>query len=792
MTVGIQTTLRGLLERHGAVLVPLIQRDYAQGRRDEVDVRKDFVDSLARALLSPAGDPSLPLNLDFIYGSIEGPEPKTFQPLDGQQRLTTLFLLHWYCAWQDESWTDFESVFCRGGSTSRFTYQVRTSSAEFFDGLIRYRPGERPCDISSVAELITDQSWYFRSWRLDPTVQSILVMLDALHSRLVEHAGLFRRLLDLEAPAITFQLLDLENFGLSDDLYIKMNARGKPLTQFETFKARYEQELAAKFPDLRFDLAKQSFSAADYVSRRLDTVWADLFWAMRDTKSDSYDAALMNVIRAVALVSRDPDKASFINDAIALRQSTPTYSEFHAKDWLDERFTYTFVRVLDLWSGDSGRLNTVMNTAAHFDERATFERIAKFGGNLPYTTAVQLAAYSAMIRLSEGNIDAIACERWMRVVGNLSVNTAYNRVEELRRSFASLNALAAHAFDIESFLADPEAVLTGFSEQQVAEEMLKARLLSAEPSWRPLIDRAEGHPYFRGQIEFLLAFAGVATAAQLSAPSSWDLAEHEQYQSLFLHHLLMAEQMFVSNGLKSLSQVRWERALLALGDYLMPFGRNWTFLTDAATDEGSWKRFLRGTSPKKRDLLCQLWASLDPRQPLDSQLDAIISRADVAESWRAALIQHPEMIDYCEDRRVRVEGELIYLLKRTQLNGAHLELSSYAAYLRNLNRADQLDQIKLDYVSTADSLNQPAIDIQCRVDGHILRLMVFHWDKEFCASMGLAGIEVFPTVTAFFSDLGFKPVGSNIRLSVDRDGFDEWLTDLNAALARRADDAASP
>ena len=40
------------------------------------------------------------------------------------------------------------------------------------------------------------------------------------------------RLTDTEHPAITFQLLDLENFGLSDDLYIKMNARGKPLTNF--------------------------------------------------------------------------------------------------------------------------------------------------------------------------------------------------------------------------------------------------------------------------------------------------------------------------------------------------------------------------------------------------------------------------------------------------------------------------------------------------------------------------------------------------------------------------------
>jgi hypothetical protein len=108
-----------------------------------------------------------------------------------------------------------------------------------------------------------------------------------------------------------------------------------------------------------------------------------------------------------------------------------------------------------------------------------------------------------------------------------------------------------------------------------------------------------------------------------------------------------------------------------------------------------------------------------------------------------------------------------------------------------LKRAAQLDQLKLDYVPTTDSLNQPAISIQCRVDGHVLKLMVFHWDKEFCALTRLTGIEAFPAVAAFFSELGFRPVESNLRRGVDPEEFDQWLTGLNIALARRADEAVS-
>ena len=71
------------------IIIPIIQRDYAQGRRGfEVDrVRSRFLDSLYKALTET------PITLDFVYGNIEN---GILTPLDGQQRLTTLFLLHWY------------------------------------------------------------------------------------------------------------------------------------------------------------------------------------------------------------------------------------------------------------------------------------------------------------------------------------------------------------------------------------------------------------------------------------------------------------------------------------------------------------------------------------------------------------------------------------------------------------------------------------------------------------------------------------------------------------------------
>ena len=73
----------------------------------------------------------LPINLDFIYGNITGSqEDKIFQPLDGQQRLTTLFLIHWY-AYAKEKSAD-ETI---RETLKKFSYETRLSSRRFCKAL---------------------------------------------------------------------------------------------------------------------------------------------------------------------------------------------------------------------------------------------------------------------------------------------------------------------------------------------------------------------------------------------------------------------------------------------------------------------------------------------------------------------------------------------------------------------------------------------------------------------------------------------------------------------------------
>jgi len=243
-------------EKH--IQIPIIQRDYAQGRNDLKTkvIRENFLS----ALIDVVSNDEKPINLDFIYGSTkEKDNNDCFIPLDGQQRLTTLFLLHWYLCPNDEALKAFQN----NNFTSRFSYDTRISSKDFCNKLV-FAPlrrdfaekrakikqllnevDEEDKKIWRLSDVIKNEPWFMWAWKKDPTVNSMLVMLDAINEKLQhrekdELLAMWNRLIRRN---ISFHLLHLEKFNLTDELYVKMNARGKELSIFDIFKSTMEEQM---------------------------------------------------------------------------------------------------------------------------------------------------------------------------------------------------------------------------------------------------------------------------------------------------------------------------------------------------------------------------------------------------------------------------------------------------------------------------------------------------------------------------------------------------------------------
>lgn len=673
---------------HERIRIPRLQRDYAQGRKGtkETEIRTIFLEVLRKALESEVDANFTPLNLDFVYGSVETLPDKHFSPLDGQQRLTTLFLLHWYLAWRDGCWENFTLRF-REGEHSRFAYRVRTSSNEFFDQLVQHRPPMPAAALLDLKDWITDQPWYFRYWRLDPTIEAVLEMLQEMHTRFKGTENLYARLTDTARPAITFQLLNLGvAFPLSDDLYIKMNARGEPLTPFESFKALYEQKLPEHFTtDERRDIDGVLFAMSDFVARRMDTAWTNFFW-QHNVKQGQFDPkrvdkSFMNVFRIVALVSRDPTKETYSEDIKLLRDSEnpPTYSTFKARGWLDPDFSALLVSLMEAWCASE----KLLPPDSLFEESAICRQIFENPAKLSVPQVVLFCGYALFIHKHDARLYPAQFAAWMRVVRNLGLNSDIDSNALLQNASKGLRELLQHSLDILPRIADfdTQGRITGFSNLQQGEEALKACLLLAAPAgWTPLIERAERHRYFSGQIEFLLEFSGVAAQRAKTGDCAWDAGTHLGLQRSFLTYFEKAEVMFDAKGLVDLGEqdeARWQRALLSIGDYLLQNGwSNMSFLVNDVSKTYGWKRLLRD-SGDKRCTLQQLWDHLKYDQPIPANLDAVIASATGLEPWREALVRNPGAVLYCNRGNIQRDGNHVILLSSERRSAPHAELFTF-------------------------------------------------------------------------------------------------------------------
>lgn len=739
------STFRNLfdVEDFRGVEIPIIQRDYAQGRTTATDIRNQFIHALYEALMLPPDSPSLPLDLDFVYGSMDKSDLGTvFSPLDGQQRLTALFLLHWYLAAHDGKLAEFQAFMCRGHQ-SRFSYKVRASANDFFDTLANAdfeRPapgGGQERDGAVMTRAIEDQPWFFLAWRQDPTVVSALRVLDTIHEQFKDTEGLFERLLDRDHPAITFQFLNLHDFGLSDELYIKMNARGKALTEFEAFKARLEQKIDGLLQGRMFPLHGREVSPKEYFAHRVDSVWADVFWHYRNEGARTFDQQFMNFVRGLVTVtfpyaSRDAD-TGYVNTTMRALSDNREHYNFYRYDsegCLTGDFSDMLISVLDQISANGHELKPLLPGTDYYDECDMFIRVLRRGNRgaqrVLQAEWIQFYGYCAYLHRFSPEPGDDRFVEWMRLVSNLALNMIINRADDFIRALVGVRTLLEEAGEspLIEYVAGRSDPVAGLNQQQWREEHLKAQLMRRDKQWRDLLLKAETHGYFRGQVEFLLDFSDILARWRDRGDCDWENDEDERYRAAFREQYERAAAVFDDGGLRTFDAFVWERALLTFGDYLLPNGRNLSLLDNEDRD-ASWKRLLRGSEKDndglrtKRDLVRAALAlvdSADPQGSLHGRINEYLATAetDPAAWWRRMLVECPEAMAYCKQRFLRDAGrDGLFLLEKKRTSAYHAELRTYHLAHVVLPAMQARDELKAfsspDYESVCSERSLPRI-----------------------------------------------------------------------------------
>ena len=282
-SIGKQDTFWNLIKEY-KIVVPKIQRDYVQGRENKTveKNREEFVKELIDSLVW-----NKPMSLNFVYGTIQN--SNEFIPIDGQQRLTTLFLLHLYVLAKKG---DIDAI---GKLQKQFSYQTRYTTNRFFEELAKDLPNLSKSD--DFAQAIRASGWYVTPWDNDPNILSCIVMLGLIHENYKqtingndEKSKQMAELLIADNCPITFMWLQLPSlFGSDNQLYIRMNSRGKQLTDFENFKAElYEKVLKSE---------KGDNDKTNNFKKNIDGDWYSLFWdaeLCRETSNKNQDTLVKN------------------------------------------------------------------------------------------------------------------------------------------------------------------------------------------------------------------------------------------------------------------------------------------------------------------------------------------------------------------------------------------------------------------------------------------------------------------------------------------------------------------
>jgi hypothetical protein len=689
-------------EKGFKVEIPIIQRDYAHGRDSEYEVRQGFLAALYGYLKE--GRPNR--DLDFVYGSLlEDGAGHKFVPLDGQQRLTTLFLLHWYLAHLSGNSESFKRVISQN-KRSMFTYETRASSSEFCDALVAFDVDMAALDMVGVgggrqlSNTVRDSGWFYLSWGYDPTIQSMLTMLDAIHMMFHGSPEFYQRLIDTESPVITFLFLNFHTFGLTDDLYIKMNARGKPLTEFENFKAKFEQKIKVLGSDdltHRLDFIGDLVGDYKYFIHKIDTDWADIFWAYRypASKDGSFDKELMAFIALVIANYRLLDDEELVDGEMVGADKlfsvgkvrSLSFQEYSELGCFTTGLIGHLIKIMDLLYHDGlegGRLRLHSANNGYYSEEDVFKGV--IANNTSYAEKLRFYAFYTYFLKSQDQAGLID---WLRVIYNLTENAPIDSPEQYRRALMSIGELSGKCDSILDALKDGCDV-TAFTSNQIFEERIKASLIQRSPEWSRRIIALEKHPFFSGQIGCVLSFAGILEFYRKNSSCDWDDEEDKEYMAAFKNYADAGAGLFslIKDSSSSIDYL-WERAVLSKGIYFTPTtaGR-WNMLSTRLAKNNierdySWKRMLR--------ISVQAVPILDSRQafvkavfddPMFNSDDIQNSLVDICETasegaleeWQRLFIAHPALFKEINQGFIVREAGAVYLLKESQRNHYHSEL----------------------------------------------------------------------------------------------------------------------
>lgn len=657
------------------VIVPILQRDYAQGRKTQMGLANLFLDSIFDVLNGSKDN----LHIDFVYGY---EEKQKFLLIDGQQRITTLWLLHFY----------LNRLIGRTlNELCDFTYSVRKSSRNFCRELLK-----NDFDLKlEPSQAIKQKSGVFETsvnLENDPTIKSMLGMLDLIYKRVVDKKQEELENYTKRLDNITFSLFNMGTYGLGEELYIKMNSRGKQLSAYENLKA--------------YMVARLSYDNPLLV--RIDNQWCDLFFQHKNEKSiDKFDEIGKNFLHYAnvffILCEKHDGQTANIKEMLNPKR--------RVDDFYSHLQKYENILLLDKSIELLLKLkNEFQDSGIRILEDDFFYNKQK--GEMSYINICYFYSFLSYVQESiRQNFSITKIGDYLRVSKHFIENHRLGNAEDVIQLFELFRMISRGAEDIYEYLVNhPESDIHS---QIYALEVRKARLIRESEDWEVVLNKMSDNSILVGRVDFLLDFSDREYIYESYSSSKFydrkkdektvkskyqnpDLEKFNQYASLLL---LFLNRSFLENHL-----ILFQRAFLVSGNYGF-YATNYFYGNvphKMYRDNEAWNWLLSGVAndarlPYLKDFLDEL-LGITTEFELVTKLKEIIQNTDLTLKswWEQLMIKEKRNFEFLRERkekfqqtsRVRFHKDIngsrvekVELLPKTKSRTGVKDLFDYSFYL---------------------------------------------------------------------------------------------------------------
>lgn len=495
-----------------------------------------------------------------------------------------------------------------------FTYETRISSREFCNHLCtidsnNYKNFKDKNKEKGIVEYIRNQTWFYQRYAQDPTVQGMLRTLggtkiedstgndikdglEEIFGKDTDFQKCWSLLTSEECPIVfVYKEMKDENLPLSDDLYVKMNARGKQLTDFENFKA----DLLDFAPDP--DNPHKKLLGQDIASL-MDNAWTDVFWNVaKAAEVYQVDAIYFKFIRDYlfakfiansSLSASELQDNRFYQDVYKGNNSNNEYTGFNLyKEVIKADVIKDLKQFFSLWQLSrltDEKLRPLWKVDKDYFYLIPHYLKLKEGIIVSETTQIGRVVSYAVCRYFEINeeFDEKHFKDWLYFVWNVAENSNIATEDAMIGAIRLMKELSAKSGDILTFLASYSPISSKFAERQILEERFKARLMLGENSavWRKKIREAESNIFLKGNISCLLRK---------------DSEEYVADFPMFVQKFNNICKYFDSDGVKDEYQVSLTKALIACCHSFDQLGyEGKCFVFDTSAD--NWRQHLLNKS----------------------------------------------------------------------------------------------------------------------------------------------------------------------------------------------------